>query len=169
MDPFIGEIRLMAFNFDTTDGWLLCDGRLLEVSEYQALFALLGTRYGGDGTTNFAIPDLRGRVAMHTDYQACPLGYKGGTEWVTLTTDTMPPHTHTFAAANEPADRVAVGPKANRLLASSDGDVYGPALSVVAMNDATSSFGGSQSHQNMQPSQVIAYCIATEGIFPPRS
>lgn len=169
MDPFIGEIRLMAFNFDTTDGWLLCDGRLLEVSKYQALFALLGTRYGGDGTTNFAIPDLRGRVAMHTDSQSNPLGYQGGKEWVTLTTDTMPPHTHTFAATSEPADKASIGKKATRMLALAAGDVYGSTADMVAMDATTSSFGGAQSHSNMQPSQVLAYCIASKGIFPPRS
>lgn len=169
MDPFLGEIRLMAFKFDTADGWLLCDGRLLPIMQYQALYSLLGTRYGGDGSTNFAIPDLRGRVALNIDWDLYDLGEKGGQEYVTLNIATTPPHTHAFVATDEPADRVAVGTKANRMLASSSGAVFGDAHNLVTMNGTTSTFGGSQGHNNMQPSQVLAYCIASRGLYPPRS
>lgn len=168
MDPFLGEIRLMAFDYDTADGWLLCDGRLLPISENMALYSLLGRRYGGDGTTNFAIPDLRGRVAMHADWELYQLGDKGGLEHVTLTSATMPPHTHDFVATSEDADRSSVGKKATRMLANAAGAVFGTAAGMVAMDGTTSSFGGSQSHSNMQPSQVVAYCIATRGIYPVR-
>lgn len=168
MDPFLGEIRLMAFSYDTSDGWLRCDGRFLLIREYQALYSLLGTRYGGDGTTTFAIPDLRGRVALSADWEDYDLGAKGGLEYVTLTSATIPPHSHAFLAADEPADKASVGKKATRLLASSSGAVFGTADNLVAMNAQTSTFGGSQGHNNMQPSLVLAYCIASRGLYPPR-
>lgn len=168
MEPFLGEIRLMGFAFDTAEGWLLCDGRILQIRQYSALFSLLSNRFGGDGTTTFAIPDLRGRVGVHFNgtYQ---LGTNGGKETVTLTSNEVPPHTHTLNGTSENADKPGVGTSAARLLGVSTATLYGAAANMVAMNDATSGSGSSQSHDNMQPSQVVAYCIASVGLYPPRS
>jgi len=168
-DPFLGEIRMFGFGFPP-QGWAKCDGALLQISQNNALYALLGIRYGGDGRTNFNLPDLRGRVPLHrgTGYT---IGQKGGSEGVTLTTDTMPGHNH--LAFGTAAQGDAAKPANIRSLATSSdtGDpIYGVAQGLVAMNsNVIAGTGGNQSHNNMQPGLVINFCIATTGIFPPRS
>lgn len=169
MDCYLGEIRLAAWAFDTSDGWMLCDGRQLQISRYQALYSLLGIAYGGDGKTYFNIPDLRGRTPVSIDgTQAYKMGASGGSETVTLTSTTIPAHTHTFQGTSETADKPAVGTGANRLLGVSTASLYGAAANIVAMNDATSEAGSSQAHNNMQPSLVVGYYIATMGMYPIR-
>ncbi|KAF1056969.1 MAG: hypothetical protein GAK34_00039 [Delftia tsuruhatensis] len=166
MEPFLGEIRAFAFG-QVPRGWLLCNGAILPISTNQALFALLGTKYGGNGSTNFGLPDLRGRT---------PIGYGGGvvlglidgTENVTLTPSQMPQHTHQLlssaavATTNVPGGNV-MAEAANGLSA------YGAPTDSFMAAAAVDISGGSQPHQNMQPSLVINWCIASSGIFPPRN
>lgn len=165
MEPFLGEIRAFAFG-QAPRGWLLCNGAILPINTNQALYALLGTRYGGNGSTTFGLPDLRGRTPIGFG-GSVQLGSIDGTESVTLAPSQMPLHTHqllssaTVATTNVPAGNV-MAEAANGLA------VYGaPANSFMAAA-AVNPSGGSQPHQNMQPSLVINWCIASSGIFPPR-
>jgi microcystin-dependent protein len=169
MDCYLGEIRLAAWAFDTSDGWMLCDGRQLPIQRYQALYSLLGAAYGGDGRTYFNIPDLRGRTPVNSNgTDAYKVGASGGTETVTLTPATAPIHAHLFMGTSQNADKPAIGASANRLLGASTVNLYGTAANMVAMNDATSNAGGSQAHNNIQPSLVAGYYIATTGVYPMR-
>lgn len=166
MEPFLGEIRAFAFG-QVPRGWLLCNGAILPINTNQALFALLGTKYGGNGSTTFGLPDLRGRT---------PIGYGGGvvlgwidgTENVTLTPSQMPQHTHQLlssaavATTNVPGGNV-MAEAANGLSA------YGAPTDSFMAAAAVDISGGSQPHQNMQPSLVINWCIASSGIFPSRN
>jgi microcystin-dependent protein len=173
MDNFIGEIRLFAGSF-VIDGWAYCDGSLLQISQYDALFTLLGTTYGGDGQTTFALPDLRGRVPVHQG----PLsqfggvsyapGEAGGSEAVTLVESQVPTHTHALAAttnkgtaATPMANIIATPPEECKLFRETTGTV---ALNSVEVGVA----GGSLPHSNMQPFVAINYIIALAGIFPAR-
>jgi len=162
-DPFLGEIRIFAFNF-APSGWAICNGQLLPIAQYNALFALLGTTYGGNGTNNFQLPDLQGRAPMH--YGQGPglgnyvQGELVGSESVTLTVNEMPAHSHgTSGASVQTSDR----PDG---LAPAPGGSYGAPASFMA---STETVGGTQAHNNMQPSLVLNFCIATTGIFPSRS
>lgn len=167
-NPFLAEIRIVPFNF-APKGWALCDGQVMAISQNTALFSLLGTTYGGDGQSNFALPDLQGRAPMHagqgpglTDRM---LGEQAGEDTVTLLTSEMPSHSHTFtaatAAATEPDPEGAV-------LATSGSQAYGTG-SAVAMADAISTAGGGQPHENMQPYLTLNFVIALSGVFPARS
>ncbi|MBF0498130.1 MAG: tail fiber protein, partial [Deltaproteobacteria bacterium] len=109
-DAYVGEIMMGAFSF-APQGWALCNGALLQIAQNQALYSLLGTRYGGDGKTTFGLPDLRGRTPICMDSNHNPIATKQGVETVALTTDTMPPHNHTFSAVNVAATNVVIGPK----------------------------------------------------------
>jgi len=168
-DPFLGEIRLFGFGFPP-QGWAKCDGALLQISQNNALYALIGIRYGGDGRTNFNLPDLRGRVPLHraTGYT---IGQKGGSEGVALTIDAMPGHNHPAYGATVDGD--AVKGSNTRSLArstSSSDPIYQPPVNLVSMNAGViSTTGGGGTHNNMQPGLVINFCIATTGIYPPRS
>jgi microcystin-dependent protein len=163
-EPFLSEIRMMSFNFPPK-GWALCNGQLLPINQNQALFSLLGTTYGGNGTVNFALPDLQGRVPTHTGGQGHFLGEKGGEQNHTLTISEMPTHTHVASASTNPGgDQVP----ANDLLANSaPNNIYGPVQNLTSMRPNTvSNVGGSQAHQNMQPFLTINFSIALQGIFP---
>ena len=172
-EPFLGQITMFAGNF-APRGWAFCDGQLLPISQYQALFSLLGTIYGGDGRTTFALPDLRGRVPIHaghgpglTDRRQ---GSRSGTETVTLSEANMPAHSHdvTFIGDAEPGTSSTPGP--GLVPAQASEDIYGPGSSPVNMAAFTSSSrGASQAHNNMQPFLVVHYIIALQGIFPSRS
>jgi microcystin-dependent protein len=146
-------------------GWLLCQGQLLDISQFDALFNLIGTTYGGDGQQNFALPNLQSRMPMHQGTNF-PLGQTGGTETVTLNTQQLPVHTHAPVAASVPTSSVP-----NNLFwagfASSMYSSQAPAA-PMAPNALTPS-GGSQPHENMSPYQVINFIIATEGIYPPQN
>lgn len=160
--PYLAEIRLMSFNF-APRGWAQCNGQFLPIAQNQALFSLLGTMYGGNGITTFALPDLRGRVAMHTDGSTYLQGAAGGEASHTLTIAEMPTHTHPVLAvagagtASDPSgNRFAVG--ANLYAA--------PANLVALVPTSVSSVGGSQAHENQQPFLTLSFCMATSGIFP---
>lgn len=160
--PFLSEIKLVAFNF-APKGWALCNGQLLPINQNQALFSLLGTTYGGDGRVNFGLPDLRGRVPMHTG-AAHTLGERGGEEAHTLALTELPAHTH-VANASSTSTGGNVNPT-NNLLGGGNG-VYHSPVSVTPLYPATiGNTGGSQPHANMAPFLTLNFCIALQGIFP---
>jgi microcystin-dependent protein len=162
-EPFLSEIRLFSFNFPPK-GWAFCNGQFLPINQNQALFSLLGTTYGGNGQTTFALPDLRGRCAMHEDGGAFTLGSAGGAESVTITQQTMPQHIHSLVAATANGDTpVAVG----NMLASFNNGYRTPGATLKAMEPSSvTNVGGSQPHNNMAPYLAINFCIALQGIFP---
>ncbi len=167
-EPFIGQIQTFGFNF-APRGWALCDGQLLPIPQFSALFSLLGTTYGGDGRTTFGLPDLRGRVALHQGQGAGlsdrRLGQKGGTEDVTLAASQLPGHSHPLNAVA--AEATSFKPAGNLLAAEV---IYGPGPSdTMLAADAIGDTGGDQPHNNMQPYLVINWCIALTGVFPSRN
>lgn len=193
-DGFIGEIRMFAGNF-APRGWAFCNGQLLPISQNAALFSILGTTYGGDGRTTFALPDLRGRAPIHagngpglTDRR---LGSKGGQETVTLTVTQMPSHSHTIAAPANTSQHVLLSTDKAVRVKPQAGDVpaamnfgsgfsatpvkgYGPATNTVQGQTITpqlsaSNTGGGQAHDNMPPYATVNYIIALVGIFPSRN
>lgn len=166
-EPFLSEIRLMSFNFPPK-GWTFCNGQFLPINQNQALFALLGTTFGGNGQTTFALPDLRGRTPIHVG-NGHTLGERGGEQAHTLTISELPTHTHTLQAANVSAP--VNTPTGSEVLANSSGsNLYGPASNLAAMAaNSVTSVGGSQAHLNMQPFLTISFCIALQGIFPSRN
>lgn len=170
VDCYIGEIRMFAGNY-APEGWELCNGQELSISGNEALYSLLGTTYGGNGTTSFALPDLRGRVPVHLNSQY-PLGSKGGTETVTLTASQIPAHTHPVLAAQDIADQPS---PQNTLWATTAGignysdmkDSSGQPITPVQMNaNNVVSVGANQPHNNMMPSLTISFIIALQGIYP---
>lgn len=176
--PFIAEVRPFAFNFAPTN-WAFCDGQILAISQNTALFSLLGTTYGGNGTSTYALPDLQGRAPIHTDRYSgpdqYPLGSQGGVESVTLVLSELAAHSHGFlgtnAAANEkrPVTGSAYATSATAGV-SPDQDYYGPDSSVTSINPATlSTVGGGLNHENRQSFLVINWCICLAGIYPSRS
>ncbi|MBI5925052.1 MAG: phage tail protein [Aquabacterium sp.] len=168
-EPFLGEIRPTAFAF-APKGWALCNGQLLPIAQNQALFAILGTTYGGDGRTNFALPDLRGRSPAHTA-NTLPLGARVGEEAHTLTVNEIPPHTHGLQGASDLANNAA--PVGNLPAAKGRGgkDIYAAGSSPLQpmSPQAVAPAGGSQPHNNMQPYLAINFIIAMQGIFPSRN
>ncbi len=173
--PYIGEIRTFGFNFAPRNH-AFCDGRSLNIAQNTALFSLLGTAYGGNGTTNFGIPDLRGRVAVHQGtgpgLSTFVIGELGGTETVTLTAlPTFPSHTHTLRAdsAISPAASGS-SPSSTFLANSARTSRYATGTANSALNSqAIASQGSGLAHQNMQPFLALNYCIALAGVFPSRS
>jgi len=163
-DPFIGECRLVGFNFAPVD-WNICDGSLQQISQYDTLFTLIGTTYGGDGQQTFALPDLRGRVPVHRGGKYV-IGAVGGAETVTLDRNTMPPHTHSVAAS--PAAGTANLPARNLLAANANVKCYlnASAVDTAMAPAAISSSGGSLAHENMQPFLAMNWVISLYGIFP---
>jgi Microcystin-dependent protein len=167
-EPFLSEIRLFSFNFPPK-GWALCNGQLMPINQNQALFALLGTTYGGDGRVNFALPDLRGRVPIHWGNEFT-LGQRGGQEAHTLTAAEIAPHTHALTAKRTPADDRS---PAGRLWAATGVSAYhtggageGGGAAVQLHESIIEPAGGSQPHYNVQPFLTVSYCIALQGIFP---
>lgn len=160
--PYIGEIRLIASNYAPA-GWMFCDGALLPIAENDALFVVLGTRYGGDGQETFALPDLRGRIPIHRSSTHIQ-GEMGGVEEVTLTVSQIASHTHAMLASGSSAQG---SNPTNNLLASTVGNIYNSGTNMIAMkNTAISPLGGSQPHSNLQPYLCINYIISLYGIFP---
>jgi microcystin-dependent protein len=163
--PFLGEIRVFTFNF-APKGWALCNGQILPINQNQALFALLGTMYGGDGRTTFALPNLQGRVPLHADSVNYYQGATGGEENHTLNLAELPTHTHPAVASSNPADQA--GPAGNFWALESANAYSGAANST--MDPATiQAIGGSQPHVNLSPYLTLNFCIALQGIFPSRN
>jgi microcystin-dependent protein len=162
--PFLSEIRIMSFGY-APRGWAMCNGQLLPINQNQALFSLLGTTYGGNGQTNFALPDLRGNVPIHTG-QGFSLGQKGGEQAHTLSISELPTHTHTLSGTSTAASQPVPTGAFLATTAATD-PVYGQPTSLVAMSaTALANVGGSQAHLNMQPFLALTFCIALQGIFP---
>ncbi|HEX2913784.1 MAG TPA: tail fiber protein [Chloroflexia bacterium] len=172
-EPFIGEIRMFAGNFAPV-GWALCNGQLLSIAQYDALFSLIGTIYGGDGQQTFGVPDLQGRAPVHQGQNLAtgttyPLGQMGGVETVTLLSTQLPQHTHAQAVSSSAGD--STSPQNNVPAASTANDkLYtssGP--NTTLLNTLVSAVGGNQPHDNMGPSLTINFIIALEGIYPPQN
>ncbi|MFZ1304425.1 MAG: tail fiber protein [Ferruginibacter sp.] len=161
-EPFLSEIRIFSFAF-APRGWALCNGQLLPINQNQALFSLLGTTYGGNGQTNFALPDLRGRVPMHNG-AGFNLGQKAGAETHTLSISELPTHTHQAkASANSPS----VTPPTGNYWASNTGFTpYGSTANLTMSPQTVGNIGGSQPHENRSPFLTLNFCIALQGIFP---
>ena len=169
MEPFIGQIMMFAGNF-APRGWALCNGQLLPIASNTALFSILGTTYGGDGQTTFALPDLRGRVPMHMGQgpglSPRKLGERGGRETDTLTVNNLPSHNHAMNAAN--ADAKSASPAGN-LLGNAQTQVYASGSAGAQMStQSVSNTGENQPFSIMQPFECINFVIALQGIFPPR-
>ena len=171
-EPFLAEIRIWANNF-APSGWATCNGQLMPISQNTALFALIGTTYGGDGRTMMALPNMQGRAPMHPGLgpglKDRRLGDLGGTETVTLTSAELPPHNHSMMA--QQLSRFSTGdtldPVGNVLAGPSTGSAYVDTGKVVAMADqALQPAGGGQPHNNMQPFLTLNFCIALRGVFP---
>lgn len=171
MDPYVGEIRLFGFDYPTV-GWMLCQGQILNISAYSTLFALLGTQYGGNGTTTFGLPNLCGRAPMSQGtgpgLPPMTMGEAVGTETVTLLSTEMPFHTHTINAYIQSDNRqqtpaqgssLATSTRSSSFLGSVTPDTLFAPLTIGVT-------GGTQGHENRQPYLALNYCIATEGVFP---
>ena len=167
-EPFLSEIRLFSFNFAPRN-WAQCNGQLLPIQQNQALFALLGTTYGGNGQTTFGLPDLRGRVPIHFG-AGYALGQRAGAEFHTLSAAELPQHLHVASGTGASATTVAPGGALHAVAPSAVGTPFGPPTSPVAMAaGAISATGGSQPHENRQPYLTLNFCIALQGIFPSRN
>jgi microcystin-dependent protein len=172
-DPFVAEIRILPTNF-APRGWAFCNGQLMPISQNTALFSLLGTTYGGDGRTTFGLPDLQGRTPMHPGQgpglSLHDLGEQGGSDSVTLLQSEMPPHRHALVGQATPLGGV-VNPTGNSLNRPASGNAYSSstanqvALSPLALGVAGSSFP----HNNLMPYLTLSFCIALQGVYPPRS
>ncbi|NEQ65920.1 MAG: phage tail protein [Symploca sp. SIO2D2] len=172
-EPYIGEIRLVGFNFPPR-GWAQCDGELLAIDQNQTLYSILGTTFGGDGRTTFQLPDLRGRVPIHQSSSYSP-GTQEGEESHSLTADEIPSHTHTIRAVNVPSD-IATDPRSNdptgNLWATSVQNhyhAYGASSSTTMASGILSASSGGQGRDVMQPFLAVNFCIALTGTFPPRN
>jgi len=171
-DPFVAEIRIFPFNF-APKGWAWCNGQLMPISQNTALFSLLGTVYGGDGKSNFALPDLMGSAPMHPGQgpglSLHDLGETGGTQAVTLLQSEMPVHTHSMMAATDIGDQNS--PTGRVLTISNNGPAYAvPASPLTQLSPSTlAPAGGSSPHNNMMPFLTFYFNIALQGVYPPRS
>jgi microcystin-dependent protein len=163
-EPFLSEIRIMSFNYPPK-GWATCNGQFLPINQNQALFSLLGTTYGGNGQTTFALPDLRDRTPIHFG-QGFTLGEKGGEPAHTLIMGEMPAHNH-FVNASSTTATDNIPTNSLMLAVSTPQSIYTAATNFQTMNAAAvSNVGGSQAHNNLQPFLVLNFCIALQGIFP---
>jgi microcystin-dependent protein len=160
--PYVGEIRMFAGNFEPA-GWMFCEGQLLPISEYETLFQLIGTTYGGDGESTFALPDLRGRIPIHQGI-GFVLAATGGTEEITLTVNQIPAHSHPCLAS---ADASTLSNPANNVLGQSAAKFYRAGTPTLQLFDEViSPAGGSQPHTNFQPYLCVDFIISLFGLFP---
>lgn len=162
--PYVGEIRMFAGNFAPA-GWMFCEGQLLPISEYETLFVLIGTTYGGDGESTFALPDMRGRVPIHNG-NGYIIAETGGAEEVTLNTSQIPAHKHALVATNDLAN--SASPAGEQLSATATGNkIYSSGTPTVTLNASTIGLvGGSQPHTNFQPYLCVDFIISLFGIYP---
>jgi microcystin-dependent protein len=171
MDPFVAEIRIFPFNF-APKGWAFCNGQILPLSQNTALFSLLGTTYGGDGKSNFALPNCQGNAPMHPGQgpglSLHDLGETGGSEIVTLLESEIPAHSHSLTASLTDARERQ---PASQLLAAGVGvAMYATPGAMITLSDsAFTSAGGDQPHNNLQPYLTLNFCIALQGVYPPRT
>jgi microcystin-dependent protein len=171
-EPFLGQLTMFGFNFPPR-GWAFCDGQILPINQNQSLYSLLGTTYGGDGRTSFALPDLRGRAPMHEGTapgggQSHNLGQKTGSETVPLTNAETPAHTHAAMAKSSGGDNPNPGTRV--LAGSAPSEVYHDPASLSDLQSGTiANAGGNQGHENMQPYLTISFGIALTGLFPSRN
>lgn len=171
-DPFVSEIRIFPFNFPPT-GWAFCDGQLLPLSQNTALYSLLGTTYGGDGKSTFALPDLQGSAPMHPGWgpglTERHLGEVGGEHAVSLQVHELPAHGHQAMGVAEPGTSEGPGGMVWAAGAAGRPPLYGAATNLTAMSpQALNVAGGGQPHNNMQPYLVLNFCICMQGVYPPR-
>jgi len=166
-EPFLAEIRIVAFNFPPRS-WALCDGQILPINQNQSLYSLLGTTYGGDGRTSFALPDLRGRTPLHFD-SSHQLGQKAGEEAHVLTNAEIPGHTHQLQVSNATADNAVPDGRVLARSTTTDPNWTTPGATVNMASEAITVTGNGQGHQNMQPFLTLNFCIALQGLFPSRN
>ena len=168
-EPFLAEVRIVGFNF-APRGWAFCDGQILPINQNQSLYSLLGTTYGGDGRTSFALPDLRGRTPIHvgsSNGAAHLLGQKSGEETHTLSGAEMPNHDHVARASS--VDGTTPVPTGH-VLAQTPSRIYNDPTNLVSLRSGTvANVGGGQAHDNMQPYLAVNFCIALQGLFPSRN
>jgi microcystin-dependent protein len=169
-DPFVAEIRIFPFNF-APKGWAWCDGQLMPLSQNTALFSLLGTTYGGNGKSNFALPDLQGRAPMHPGQgpglSLHDLGETGGSETVTLLESEIPAHSHAVSVSQ--ADALVGSPVGQQFATGIGIGMYATPGALTQLNpSALAPAGGDQPHNNLQPYLTFYFCIALQGVFPPR-
>jgi microcystin-dependent protein len=172
-DPFVAEIRIFPFNFPPK-GWAFCDGQLLPLSQNTALFSLVGTTYGGDGKSNFALPNMQGNAPMHPrqgpGLSLHDLGETGGSPTVALLDSEIPAHSHGLMASGQPGEDAAPGTQ-EALARSTGANLYQTSAGnlVQLAPQALATTGGSQPHNNMQPYLTFNFCIALQGVFPARA
>ena len=171
MDPFVAEIRIFPFNF-APKGWAWCDGQLMPLSQNTALFSLLGTTYGGDGKSNFALPDMQGNVPIHAGQgpglSLYDLGQMGGSETVTLLESEIPAHSHTFKVSA--ATAIQNDPTGQNYGGGDGINEYATPGALAGMADQSlTPAGGDQPHNNMMPYLTFFFCIALQGVYPPRT
>lgn len=166
-EPFLAEVRMVGFDFPPR-GWAFCDGQILPINQNQSLFSLIGTLYGGDGITDFALPDLRGRTPIHVSATHRE-GDDGGEESHTLTASEMPSHKHNVYATRDSGSSNSPGNKSLATTRELTYATYDNAHKVAMASDFLSMVGGSQAHENMQPYLTLNFCIAVQGLFPSRN
>lgn len=171
-NPFVAEMRIFPFNFPPT-GWAFCNGQILPISQNTALFSLLGTTYGGDGKSNFALPNMQGRAPMQPGQgpglSLHDLGEEGGEATVTLLESEMPSHNHkVMAESQDPADTIIPSPS-TAIARSSGGGLYQTTNNVQMSGSTIAPVGGNQPHNNMMPYLALNFCIALQGVYPPRT
>ncbi|SRR6266568_1406419 len=167
--PFLAEIKIMSFNY-APKGWAQCNGQFLPINQNQALFSLLGTTYGGNGQTTFALPDFRGRIPIHIG-GGFLIGQTGGEEFHTVKMQEMPTHNHFVSASTAAGNSKFIAQTApaasQNILANSGVSIYGPPSNLNSLEPSSiTNTGGSQPHENRQPLLVLNFCIALQGIFP---